>query len=423
MPLNGEVFLRVWLKSDEEAVAVLGRCVLVKAAFIEWGHGVTYTQCLHDAMKRLMQAQESADEVGKRRLVEGNSTFKCVVQAFGRRYSVPEQLDRMHRFRDILEKFSGGAKMKNPDEEVWILEDHFPRMSEITRPDVEVVLRQVFLARKITSGAAVLGDRYSLKRRAFIGTTSMDAELAFIMANQAGVVRGSLVLDPCVGTASTIVSAAVYGAHVVGCDLDWKVLKGSPGRNIQSNFAQYHLQTPVAIMRADLLHSAWRQSPGGIFDAVVCDPPYGIREGIRSSSECEARTLEQSKTVRVRVADSLLHLLQLAAETLRPGGRLVYWLPTTSDFDPVDLPTHPDLRLVSCSEQALTIRMRRRLVTMERTTSPWPVRLTALSTHAGERRPAHFNFAANILRDPRRREDWVDSRLTKETVPSPIPDQ
>jgi hypothetical protein len=56
---------------------------------------------------------------------------------------------------------------------------------------------------------------------------------------------------------------------------------------------------------------------------------------------------------RVCVYDSQ-DLLNLASKLLRVGGRLVYLLPTNTDFDNNDLPTHPTLRVVSVSEQLLT---------------------------------------------------------------------
>ena len=40
----------------------------------------------------------------------------------------------------------------------------------------------------------------------------MDAEMAFLMANQAQVKSGKLVYDPFVGTGSILVAAAHYGA-------------------------------------------------------------------------------------------------------------------------------------------------------------------------------------------------------------------
>ena len=60
-------------------------------------------------------------------------------------------------------------------------------------------------------------------------------------------------------------------------------------------------------------------------------------------------------------------LLALAARSLCVGGRLVYLLPSTYDYTDDDLPTHPCLRVVGNSEQPLTLKYARRLITMEKT--------------------------------------------------------
>jgi tRNA (guanine10-N2)-methyltransferase len=53
--------------------------------------------------------------------------------------------------------------------------------------------------------------KYDLKKRHYIGPTSLDHTLAIIMANVSHVKKGSVVLDPFVGTASLLVlSAMIY---------------------------------------------------------------------------------------------------------------------------------------------------------------------------------------------------------------------
>jgi tRNA (guanine10-N2)-methyltransferase len=49
------------------------------------------------------------------------------------------------------------------------------------------------------------------------------------------------------------------------------------------------------------------------------------------------------------------------------GGRLVFWLPTTYDFTDDDLPRHPCLAVIANSEQRMTQKIGRRLVTMAKT--------------------------------------------------------
>lgn len=52
----------------------------------------------------------------------------------------------------------------------------------------------------------------------------MDAQLSLLMANQAQVNDGDLVLDPFVGTGSLLVAAAQFGGCVFGSDIDYLML-------------------------------------------------------------------------------------------------------------------------------------------------------------------------------------------------------
>lgn len=80
--------------------------------------------------------------------------------------------------------------------------------------------------------------KYQLGNRIYLGPTSTDNDLAFMMCNQANVEEGSYVFDPFVGTAGLLIPPASHGAVVFGCDLDMRVLNGySVGRiNKKSTF-------------------------------------------------------------------------------------------------------------------------------------------------------------------------------------------
>ena len=57
--------------------------------------------------------------------------------------------------------------------------------------------------RLIADGRRDLVNTYDLKKRNYIGTTSLDAELSLIMANLARVRSNDLVYDPFCGTVIT----------------------------------------------------------------------------------------------------------------------------------------------------------------------------------------------------------------------------
>ena len=68
--------------------------------------------------------------------------------------------------------------------------------------------------------------KYNLKKRPYLGPTSTDHELAFLMANQAELSEGDFVYEPFVGTGSIAVALQHFKTFVTGCDLDMRVLKG-----------------------------------------------------------------------------------------------------------------------------------------------------------------------------------------------------
>ncbi|GFH32218.1 uncharacterized protein HaLaN_31404, partial [Haematococcus lacustris] len=67
------------------------------------------------------------------------------------------------------------------------------------------------------------------------------------------------------------------------------------------------------------------------------------------------------------MGECLRDLLSFAARLLVRGGRLVFFMPSTPDtYSAQELPSHPALRLLHNSEQLLTSRYSRRLITMEK---------------------------------------------------------
>ena len=233
---------------------------------------------------------------------------------------------------------------------------------------------RVYFCREVAQSARALVGKHELKKRRYLGPTSMDHELSLIMANVARVRPGSFVIDPFVGTGSVLVACAQFGAVCMGTDIDFRILKGKGEKTTMSNFAQYGLPMPE-LVRSDnaLYHRHWRTLRSGVFDAIVCDPPYGIRAGARTSGAREGvkvmRIAEEERLERIPrtrpypVADVMFDLMDMSARCLVEGGRLVYILPTTYDFDAdAHLPRHPCLETLFSCEQPLTTKLARRLV-------------------------------------------------------------
>lgn len=117
-----------------------------------------------------------------------------------------------------------------------------------------------------------------------------------------------------------------------------------------------------------------REAP--LFDAIVTDPPYGIREGARKlentvnnqeEMESQGQAPVSSAVRGCRLSEILTTLLDLAARYLVLHGRLVYWLPIyRPSYSEALIPSHPCLKLVANSEQCLSRHVSRRLITMEK---------------------------------------------------------
>ena len=109
----------------------------------------------------------------------------------------------------------------------------------------------------------------------------MDAELSLVMANMALSKAGSFVYDPFVGTGSFLCSCSAFGAFTIGSDIDGRQIRGNhENGGIEANIAQYQLQTMVLdTVVCDISRHPWRTRP--LFDAIVCDPPYGVRAGAK----------------------------------------------------------------------------------------------------------------------------------------------
>jgi tRNA (guanine10-N2)-methyltransferase len=325
-----------------------------------------------------------------------------------------EQLNIIALFKDfpIWEKCP--VDLKKPERIFWIMGD-FGRETEEERPHT------VYFALEICDGNTALIERFNVKKRQYIGTTSMDSELSLLIANQALARPATLAYDPFAGTGSLLVVCAHFGCMSLGGDIDVRMLKGEDtGPNVQSNFVQYGVPDRLLdLFVGDNARPCMRQKP--MFDAIVADPPYGVREGARKVGK-KKKAIEREKThpkpqnpetkhisscVAYASADVLKDLLSLAARMLVMGGRLVYWLATTNEYTDKDLPLHPCLRLVSNCEQPLSNKWRRRLITMVKDVEyDESVHGELDSTDLGQRGElAHSNLKAKIFPGRRKKGD------------------
>ena len=134
------------------------------------------------------------------------------------------------------------------------------------------------------------------------------------MANQGQIKEGDFVYDPFAGTGSIVTSCAYFNAFCFGGDLDIRVLKGyGVGRktknkvagldeikrfDIFTNFYHYKMPVPeIFVMDCSnpAFHGQAATTRGPLFDAIVCDPPYGVRARSQKVGISETKKKRQDR--------------------------------------------------------------------------------------------------------------------------------
>ncbi|GMP39145.1 hypothetical protein CsSME_00010100 [Camellia sinensis var. sinensis] len=399
------------LPSDDIARKIANRSILVKGVYELWGEGSTY--------KELEEAIKAYPDERKLPYLTSESTFKITVDSFGKVISFEEQNDRIRGFSYI--PFKGRVNLRNPDHKFWLMETDDYGVNNGLPP---VVQRRMFFGREVGTADRKLLPTYQLKSRTYLGPTAMDAEMAFLMANQALVAPGKLVYDPFVGTGSILIGAAHFGAMTMGADIDIRVVRDGrgPDCNVWSNFKQYGLPMPLGLLRADNNLPPWRPGLKEVFDAIICDPPYGVRAGGRKSGgrkllkgvvgpytvPDDKRTDHIPSTAPYSLVECVHDLLDVAAKMLVMGGRLVFFYPILREDDTIDTnyPEHPCFKLVASCEQILSFRYSRVLLTM--------VKIGPYTEEVAETaRIKHLEFKENHLK-------WLEEGNLRSAVFSPL---
>lgn len=234
--------------------------MLCHAIYDLWGVGSDYDSLHADIKSRTAHLWPQYSK----------SSFNFQLDSFQGKRSNAEKNALINTFSYV--GFTGRVTMKNPDLFFMVLEE-FP-FNDPSEP------KRVALGRLVGESARAIVNTYDLKKRKYISTTSMDSELALITANMALAGPGKLMYDPFTGTGSFPIACAHFGATVMGSDIDGRSIRGKPNRNVVSNYVQYGL-VPRYLdgFVSDLTNTPLRK--GRWLDGIVCDPPYGVREGLK----------------------------------------------------------------------------------------------------------------------------------------------
>ncbi|KAJ0177612.1 hypothetical protein K1T71_006485 [Dendrolimus kikuchii] len=344
----------VELPSEDCLRKIASRSVLIKNCIELWSRARSEIQ-LHKNLQNSLKntsgtwiLQESMNgtsdlHVCPKEMIEtycsSKKTFKVDVETFCKHYTMTEKVKKIEGFSYL--PLEGPVQLKNPDVTLSYIEFYGTDPNNVPEEPYDV-----FFGRWVVDGQRDLIQVHSLKKRHFIGNTSMDAQLSIIMANQAQVKSGDVILDPFVGSGSLFVSAAHFGAYVWGSDIDFMMLhaRTRPTRvgqkvrtkeeSIRANMKQYGIESKyLDVLVSDFSLPLWRDDLK--FDAIITDPPYGVREPTEKIGiERDNYTLTDEHLVNhipSKVEYGLPHmysdLLNFAAKHLEMGRRLVCWYP------------------------------------------------------------------------------------------------
>jgi tRNA (guanine10-N2)-dimethyltransferase len=148
-------------------------------------------------------------------------------------------------------------------------------------------------------------DARRTQHRPFFRSYGMQPRKSRCLVNLSGVQSGQRLLDPCCGTGSSLIEAALLGVHAYGSDSDPRAVAGS-----RENLAALGLDASLRVLDARRL-DAW----GVTFDAIVSDLPYGLsaslagarsRELYREVLEAAALVLPRGRVAVLAAPEGLL---------------------------------------------------------------------------------------------------------------------
>ncbi|EJD03356.1 RNA methylase [Fomitiporia mediterranea MF3/22] len=368
---------------EEHARYLAERCILVKSVYELYGRGSSYESVYAQTRENKHLWVPYAE----------NTSFRFTVMGYN--YSIP-----LRRVKEIVESFRfmdfrGPIDLKNPELTLSVFEEYADRGTATVRNrhggDGE--FSQIYFGRLVAEGKArALVGKFDVKKRAYFGNTSMEAEISLLMANQTLASPGKFIYDPFIGTGSMAYTVAHFGALVFGSDIDGRQMRGKydePG--ILRAAAQYGVANRVLdLCTFDITRNPLRC--GGLFDAIITDPPYGVRAGAkrlgRKPTDKKAdreRKPEYDEAQRkglieyvppkhaYELSELVSDLVQFARYLLRPNGRLVFFLPTVTDeYAEVDVYSMlcEGMEVVANSVQSFG-SWGRRLITIKKTTGTY----------------------------------------------------
>ncbi|KAK5969491.1 tRNA guanosine-2'-O-methyltransferase TRM11 [Trichostrongylus colubriformis] len=362
------------VNGEEDVRKLLSRSMLLKSAYFHMFSAKSYD----DLSNEIILHPEDF-----RKFDFTEQSFSVRVCSIGRKKGV--------NCSGIAEKFASILPLSKSPVDLCTPHNAFYVLEEFSDP-TKLEPQRLFFCRLIGVGQYKLKSCYDIKTRKYIGNTTMDPELAFIQSNITSVCMDDIVLDPFMGTGGLLLSAAEFGAYTIGTEINYQIAKAigkssrhdmqmrSSEESVKANFEQYGTDRYYlcGLLADACWHDLWARP---IFNAIVADPPYGIREKGRKigmKPRKEHRTTDSHdheyhfpEKKPYSLEKTFTDLCDLAAKTLLIGGKLSFWFPVILEsYSDECLPVHPALHLVANCEQRLSQKTSRRLLVYQKHREP-----------------------------------------------------
>lgn len=355
-------FFACILPCDEDATALAKRSPAVQSVYHLLADGENFDEFYQNCNKIASQHDIN------------NGSFAVRVETCNKKITDELRKKYIHELVENLH-ITSKVDLKNPDKTVVLFLNYEERGKDLPLH----IHAGIFMC----DGNSKFVSKFPLNKRKFINTTSMEPSIALLSASQGLCGPGKITYDPFCGSCSILVACASLGSHVIGSDFDLSSMFKKDDDWVGSNFEQYGLKDKfIGILRSDILKDVIRFNRS--IDAIVTDPPYGIREKCVSKKKKKSKkpsenpdedndnikdddTNSDDDTPTSPLLPLLLRLYEFAARALKLGGRLVFWLPCAYNLEAeTELPKQKSLKLVSNSRQTLSARYCRHLITYEK---------------------------------------------------------
>jgi len=322
------------LISQDLVAKASARCSLIHSSYLVVAEGMEYSDLVDQALR-----SKAFDDMSESETVahQNSKTWRIRRHEYsfvndennprfgkGTTRSVKKEKSALQQLEPLLISFKGKVDLKNPDCNIYLLEGICDNCVTDSGPKGITELLKI-LARKISSGAKV--SVMAPKTRICITNTPLEPIAAFILCNLASIRENDKVLDPFAGSASVLLAASMISNSVRTVGIEIASDKFLSREKVRQDFSTRGLSQPLGLLIGNSMDSKIREEArkligGSEFDAIVCDPPYGIREAMSGSDSGYG-----GSAALFDLIDAIGRDRHLGTPLLKRGGKLVSFFP------------------------------------------------------------------------------------------------